>query len=74
MAKFSLTRKSTTGMEHFWLFDTKRAAFTQMGYSIVDNGHGTRAEAQRFAATVVLGQPATFGPYTFTVEQLKAGK
>jgi len=67
MTKFTLHRKSTTGLEHVWEFDTKRAAFTQMGYSIVDNGYGTKAEAQRFAATVVLGTPATFGPFTFTV-------
>ena len=48
-------------------YPTKRAAFTGIGYNIVDNGHGTKAEAQQFAAAIKLGTPATFGPYTFTL-------
>ena len=63
---FKVTRQSaerTIELE----YPTKRAAFTGIGYGIVDNGHGTKAEAQKFAATIKLGVPATFGPYTFTL-------
>lgn len=48
-------------------FDTKRQAFTSIGYSIVDNGYGTKAEAQRFAATIKLDVPAEFPPFVFTI-------
>jgi len=48
-------------------FGTLRAALTQIGHSIVDNGFGTKAQAQRFAATVRTGSPAFFGPYVFTL-------
>jgi hypothetical protein len=45
----------------------RRAALALIGYSITDNGHGTRAMASAFLATVEDGRRATFGPYTFTV-------
>lgn len=65
---FTLTRTSANNPEPLvFEFPTKRAALTIMGYGIVDNGYGTKAEAQRFAATVILGTPATFGPLTFTL-------
>jgi hypothetical protein len=52
-------------------FDTKRQAFTSVGYSIVDNGHGTKAEAQRFAAAMTIGEPAEFPPFVFTITKGK---
>jgi hypothetical protein len=50
---------------------TARSAFQSIGHSICDNGYGTKADAQRFAATVKTdGTPAIFGPYTFILTQV----
>lgn len=47
---------------------TLRKAQESIGHSIVDNSYGTKAVAQRFAATVLPdGQARTYGPYTFTL-------
>lgn len=46
---------------------TRRQALQSVGHSLVDNGHASKADAQRFAATIQDGISAKFGPYVFTV-------
>lgn len=56
-------------------FPTKRAASIHASYGIYDNGHGSKAEAQRFAAALgklPLGTGAVFGPYEFTITKATA--
>ena len=67
---FTVTR-SSPDRDLVQTFDTKRQAFASVGYSIVDNGYGTKAEAQKFAATIVLGEPAEYPPFVFVVDKVK---
>lgn len=52
-------------------FETKRRALQWVGQTLYDNNLATKADAQRFAATVTLdGTPASYGPYTFTLSKV----
>lgn len=45
----------------------KREAFQLVSEHIYYNGLATKSDAQRFSASMKDGEPATLGPYTFTV-------
>jgi hypothetical protein len=47
---------------------TKRQAYQLVGQSLCDNGLASKADAQRFAATIPSdGTPTIYGPYTFVI-------
>lgn len=49
---------------------TLHQTLVMVGQSIYDNGYASKADAQRFSATLKVGEPAEFGPYTFTVGKM----